>query len=82
MGEKEKKATNGVPQSGVGQSLLISLTRSLNGFGQSGEHLFGHRDRSNKVLLAAQIDQLLGTVVPEKVLQKKDANYFRASKIT
>ena len=67
LSEYMKKSNNSIPQSRMGQSLLIALTGALDVFSQRVENLLRHRNCISKVLLAILVNWLLWTVVPVEV---------------
>lgn len=67
VGEEKEKTTYGVPQPGMGQSLLILGARSLDDLGQGVEDLAGYTDGLEEIGLTGRIDELLARVVPVKV---------------
>lgn len=65
--EKEEESTNGIPQSGVCQSLLILSARTLDHLGEGVENLTGNTDSFEEVSLASWVDEFLAGVVPVEV---------------
>lgn len=57
--EQEEETANSIPQSGMGQRLLIEGTGTLNDLSECVEDLTSHTDGLEEVRLASRIDDLL-----------------------
>lgn len=67
MSEDVQEATDGVPQSTVCQSKLVSNAGALNVLCQRAEDLFANLNGTNEVLLAGFVDRIFSGVMPVEV---------------
>lgn len=65
--EQEKETANCIPQTGMGQCLLIERAWTLNDLSECVEDLTGHTDCLEEVRLARRIDDLLARIVPIEI---------------
>lgn len=65
--EQEEETTDGVPQPGVGQSLLILGAGTLDDLGQGVENLASYAYGLEEIRFTGRIDQFLARVVPVEV---------------